>query len=127
MTATQPQFNPASPRDLCTTQISTGTTGQSDAVDIFGHTLTSIQFSTGWDAASATFLVSLDGTTYQSLYCSSGEYTLTGAGASVTMLVAPADFVGFRKLKIRSGTAGSAVAQSATRTLTFGLTSIFDG
>ncbi len=66
-----------------------------------------------WDAAVLTFQVSQDNSTWNNLYDANGtEYTVQAA-ASRSIILPPADFVGIRYIKVRSGTAGSAVTQTS--------------
>jgi hypothetical protein len=89
----------------------------SGAVDLNGCGLVRIQMPAGWDAAVLTFQVSLDGLTFANLYDRAGnEYTVQVA-ASSSIIVPPSDFAGLRWLKVRSGTAGVAVNQTAERVL----------
>ena len=70
-----------------------------------------------WTAANLTFQSALD-VTYQNVYKEDGtEYTVTAA-ASRNIGLDPVMFRHAAKLKIRSGTSGSAVNQTADRTVT---------
>ena len=90
----------------------------SGVADLTGFMLAGIQMPSAWTAASLTFQVSLDGTTFQDMYATDGtEVTVTGAAASRFLAFVPSDFAGARYLKVRSGTSGSAVTQGAARTL----------
>jgi hypothetical protein len=126
MTATSPQFNPPSPRDLVTTQIANAAS-LSDSVDLKGHSLIAIQMPADWTAADITFQTSFDGTTYQNLYDASGnEYTVTTSDDR-NVLIPAADFIAFRYLKLRSGTAVSPINQGGTRTVTLAIAPFFSG
>jgi effector-binding domain-containing protein len=92
-------------------------TSLSGAVDLGGRKLVAIVMPSGWDAAGLTFQASPDGVTYYNVYDGATERGLTVA-ASYYSALAIGDWVGIRWLKIRSGTAGSAVNQTAERTLT---------
>lgn len=73
-----------------------------------------------WDAASITFQVSADGgTTWVELYDTTGtnNTTLTVA-ASRYLVLDPNVWIGINHIKIRSGTSGSPVNQTADRILT---------
>lgn len=89
----------------------------SGAVDLGGRKLVAIVMPSGWDAAGLTFQASPDGVTYYNLYDGSSERTVNVA-ASYYSALAIGDWVGVRWLKVRSGTAGSAVNQTAERVLT---------
>ena len=89
----------------------------SGAVDLGGRKLVAIVMPAAWDAAGLTFQASPDGVTYFNVYDGATERGLTVA-ASYYSALAIGDWVGFRFIKIRSGTAASAVNQTAARTLT---------
>lgn len=90
----------------------------SGAVDCSAGRAARISMPAAWDTANLTFQASADGVTYNNLYDSSGtEYTVTAA-ASRSILLPLVDFISIRYLKIRSGTSGSAVNQTAARTIT---------
>ncbi len=89
----------------------------SDALDLKGYGLTGFQMPTSWTTANLTFQVSVDGTTYQNLYDDLGNEVTVTAAASRFIRVDPALFVGFEKIKVRSGTSGSAVNQAAARSI----------
>jgi hypothetical protein len=89
----------------------------SDAVDLGGRKLVAIVMPSSWTAASLTFQASPDGVTYDDLYDSATERSVTAA-ASRYLAFNIADWVSVRFLKIRSGTAGTPVNQAAARTLT---------
>lgn len=90
----------------------------SGVADLTGFMLAGIQMPAAWTAASLTFQVSIDGTTYTDMYATDGtEVTVTGAAASRFLAFVPSDFAGARYLKVRSGTTGSPVNQGAARTL----------
>jgi hypothetical protein len=82
--------------------------------------LVGLQMPGTWTAASLTFAVSFDGTTYVPLYWDGAEYTIAAAGgaaASLGVSLEPSAFAGWAFVKVRSGTAASAVNQTAERTL----------
>jgi hypothetical protein len=94
----------------------------SAAGDLGPACLSAILMPASWTAADLTFQGSVDGTTFFNLYQSDNagndaEY-LVGADASRIIVVPLADWAGIRFLKVRSGTAGSPVAQGAARVLT---------
>ena len=89
----------------------------SGAVDLGGRKLVAIDMPSSWTAASLTFQASPDGVTYDDLYDSATERSVTAA-ASRYLAFNIADWVSVRFLKIRSGTAGTPINQAAARTLT---------
>jgi len=91
----------------------------SGAVDLTAYRLFAIVMPASWTAASLTFQVSPDGTNYADLYDDTGsEVTFTAAASRVIQNTNPGRWLGFRYIKVRSGTSGSAVNQAAARTLT---------
>jgi hypothetical protein len=88
----------------------------SGAIQLIGRIPAGLYMPATWTAAVVTFSVSLDGVTYYKANNSSGEVSRTVV-ASDYMALDPADFYGINFIKIRSGTAASAVAQGADRTL----------
>ena len=86
-------------------------------VDLGGRKLVAIVMPGTWTAASLTFQASPDGVNFFNVYDGATERALTVA-ASYYSALNIADWVGIRWLKVRSGTAGSAVNQVAERTLT---------
>lgn len=95
----------------------------SDAIALKGFTPVMIIMPGTWTAASLSFQISYDGSTYVNLYYLSSlavtEYALTSPAASYAIaLPASTMFTGATHLKVRSGTAGSAVNQDAARTMT---------
>ena len=89
----------------------------SGAVDLGGRKLVGIIMPDTWTAAGLTFQGSIDGTNFFNVYDGSSERTVNVA-ASYYSALALSDWVGFRWIKIRSGTAASAVNQAAERVLT---------
>ena len=89
----------------------------SGAVDIGDNVVVGIVIPAAWTVAVITFDASIDGTTYGPLYDRYGtEYTVQVAAARAIPLSIQ-DFVGFRYLKIRSGTSGTPVNQGAERVI----------
>lgn len=88
----------------------------STAIDLEGSSVIAIQMPAAWDAANLTFQGSHDGTTYADLYDSSGEFAVTAA-ASRFIVVDPIKLLSARFLKVRSGTTGVPVNQTAARTI----------
>lgn len=89
----------------------------SGAVDLGGRKLVAIIMPDAWTAAGLTFQGSVDGTNFFNVYDGATERALT-VSASYYSAFNIADWVGFRWIKVRSGTAGSAVNQAAERVLT---------
>lgn len=90
----------------------------SDAINTGGGLPVAIQMPAAWTSAALTFQGSMDGSTYQSIYCSDGtEYSIVAAVATNVAGFDSSIFVGFNYIKIRSGTAGSPVTQGAERGL----------
>ena len=82
--------------------------------------LVAIQMPAAWDAASLTFAVSHDGTTFVPLHWAGAEYTILAAGgaaASLGVSLDPDAFMGWPVVRVRSGTSAAAVNQAAARTL----------
>lgn len=90
----------------------------SAAVNIAHMDLFAIEMPAAWTAASLTFQGSYDGTTYSDLYDDAGnEVTFTVDASRYVLIRTPAQFFGLKKLKVRSGTTGSAVNQGAARSI----------
>jgi hypothetical protein len=81
------------------------------------NTLCGVMLPAAWTAAVITFQVSLDNTTFVDLHDRNGEVSFPTAGASRGLQCDPAQFAGWRYLKIRSGTSATPVAQGADRIL----------
>ena len=89
------------------------------AIDIGDGGLVAIQMPSAWTAASVTFQASahLNGT-YNDVYDITGtELSITGAAASRYIPLNASTFGGMRYIKIRSGTTGTPVVQTANRTI----------
>jgi hypothetical protein len=89
----------------------------SGAVDLKGRKLVAIIMPASWTAASLTFQGSVNDTDYFNVYDGATERALIVA-ASYYSALNIGDWVGFRYLKIRSGTAASAVNQGGARVIT---------
>lgn len=84
----------------------------SAALDLQGLALTAIQIPAAFTGASITFQGSFDNSTFQAIYNTSNTaYSIT-VGTSRTYAINPADFAGFRYIKIVS-----ASAEGAERTI----------
>ena len=84
-----------------------------------GLRLFGIVMPSSWTTANLSFQASIDGgTTYVDIMDATGtEYVVT-AGTSRFIPVDPTPFSAISLLKVRSGTTGTPVNQSGTRTLT---------
>ena len=69
-----------------------------------------------WTAAAITMRVSHDGVTFVDMYDTIGEWR-TAAAADRGISLEPLQFVAWRYLQVRSGTAGTPVAQGAERVI----------
>jgi len=115
----RPERGVSSPIELISVSISTGATGLSSEIDLTGHVLVGVLMSTAWTDAGITFAAATAETgTYQSVYGSTGDETTLTVDASRFVSLTPLTSVGYRWLKVRSGTVGTPVAQAAARTLT---------
>jgi hypothetical protein len=95
-------------------------TSFSTAIDLGDSQLSAVWMPAAWTAASVTFEVSLDGATWRNLYFGAGVLTVAAAGgaaANLTFSVARDPFIGWRYVRIRSGTVASPVNQLAEREL----------
>jgi len=92
-------------------------TSLSAAVYIRGGLLAVIEMPAAWDAANLTFQASGDGTNYFNLYDEFGTEVTVTASTSRRIRLEPSQWAGIQYLKIRSGTAGTPVTQTAERTL----------
>jgi len=94
----------------------------SSAVQIAGYHFYGIVMPDTWDASTTlTFQCSHDGSTYQELQDDSGAaVSVSGAAASknISLDSIALKLVPWNSIKIRSGTASSAVPQTAERTIT---------
>lgn len=89
----------------------------SDAIRPNGAAMVGIEMPATWTTANLTFQVSVDGTTYNNLYDSTGTEVTVTAAASRYIQLNPASFEGFLYVKVRSGTSGTPVNQGGARTI----------
>lgn len=90
----------------------------SGAVPIGEKVITGIVMPSAWTAAALTFQVSVDdGTTWSDLYDSTGTEVNFPTAASRFVAVDPSLWLGVSHVKVRSGTAGVAVNQAASRAI----------
>ncbi len=80
-------------------------------------TISGFQMPPAWDAANLTFQLSDDNVTYQNAYDSGGVEIVVNAVAGRFIPVDPSAFNGFLYVKLRSGTSGAPVNQTAARTV----------
>lgn len=86
-------------------------------IDLRGAALIRVCMPADWDAAAVTFQVAPPGGDFVNLYKNDGtEYSLTTA-AGRGVIIPPADLPMVGRLKVRSGTNGSPVNQTANRVL----------
>lgn len=91
----------------------------SGTIDIGTNSLFAIVMPASWTAANLTFQVSADGANFFDLYDDAGtEVTFTAAASRVIQNSNPGRWLGFRYLKVRSGTSGTPVNQGGARSLT---------
>ncbi len=93
----------------------------SEALHLGGLAIFGVVMPAAWTTAKISFDVSVDGTTYQHLYDSSGSEVTADveAGTSyVFELSQAALLMPWRWVKVRSGVAGAFVNQGGARTLT---------
>lgn len=91
----------------------------SGAVHLEGLALAALIVPSGWDAADITFQASIDGTNWFNVHEAGSDTEVTvQAGASRYIALSPDSFRGIQRVKVRSGTSGSAVNQADEVTLT---------
>lgn len=89
----------------------------SDALEIDGSAVVGIVMPAAWTAANLTLQASADDTTYNNVYDELGTEKTIVASTSRYIPLNPADFLGMNSIKVRSGTAGTAVNQAAARSV----------
>ncbi len=90
----------------------------SAAVNLGGVHIRRIQLPAAWTAAPLTFQSSEDGVTFNDLYDSSGEFSLSTAATGTSRVVSiPTALPVLNYVKVRSGSSASAVNQAAARTV----------
>lgn len=102
-----------------TVSIPINTSIMATGIDLQGCTPAAIEMPSAWDAANITLAASktLSGT-YINVYDQFGTEVTITAAASRFIVLPPADWWSFRYIKLRSGTSGTPVNQTAARTLT---------
>jgi hypothetical protein len=87
----------------------------SDGGALGGRIPTIIMMPAEWTAAGLTFQGSHDGTTYYDLYDEDGTELTIPTSATRRIIISPTHFTDHKYLKVRSGTAATAIAQGAER------------
>lgn len=87
----------------------------SAAVDLAGGRLFAIMMPADWTAADLTFQACHAGTTFHNVYNEDDQEVVVQAAEDRFIILNPARWLGVRKLKVRSGTAASAVTQGGAR------------
>jgi hypothetical protein len=90
----------------------------SGAINLGNTVLAGLILPGTWDAAVLTFQGSIDGSTYADIYDGTTERSLTTAGVlGKAITLDSSTWMAWRYIKIRSGTAGTPVTQTAQRTI----------
>lgn len=90
----------------------------SNAIDVPGHVLVGIVMPPTWTSANLTFQGSVDGSTFLNVFVEGGGEFQVTAFANRLIIVDPTRLYGLRSLRVRSGTSGTPVAQTADRVIT---------
>jgi hypothetical protein len=92
----------------------------SGAVQLGGASVLRIVMPAGWDAAALTFQVSEDGSTFRELNAAGDSEAAVSIAVSAgkAYQLVPSTLAAQLWLKVRSGTSGSPVNQTAARTIT---------
>ena len=100
-------------------------TSLSAAVNLGGLRLFGLSMPSAWTTAAITFQSSYDnGVTWQNMYDASGNEVMITAAASRNIALDPVLFSAIPMIKVRSGTAGSAVNQAQDSVVTLVLRSV---
>ena len=102
--------------DLQTATIANGA-ALSGAVPLGEKTLVGILMPAGWDAAAMTFQGSVDDANFSELVATSGSAISFTVAAGQLILVDPTTWRGITNVKVRSGTSGAPVNQTADRAI----------
>ena len=103
--------------DFQTATIGVGTSLSAE-VALGEKTLVGIVMPAGWDAASLTFQATPDDATFSELQDGAGSAVSFTVSAGVFVQVDPTKWRGITGIKVRSGTSGAPVNQTANRVLT---------
>lgn len=87
----------------------------SGAIDFGPYRLSAIIMPAAWDAAALTFQGSIDGSDFADIVDSSNTERSWTVAAGKMICATPVDFWALRYLKLRSGTSGTPVNQTAAR------------
>jgi hypothetical protein len=87
----------------------------SNAINLRGEVLVAVRMPAAWTAAGITFQVSMDNVTYLNAYAAGGGEVALVVVAAHHVWLDPAAYMGFRWIKVRSGTGGTPVNQLAER------------
>jgi len=113
----------ASKRTSATITISTAADGASEAVNITGLSLAGVSMGSAWTDAKLGIQASIDGSTFQNVYNTAGDFLTYATSASRTVVFNPAETSGLQLIRLVSeSSAGVATPQAATRTLKLILT-----
>lgn len=88
----------------------------SDAADLGSKRLVGVLLAASTEGSVVTFQVSVDGVNYFDLYSAAGEYSIAFTDPCA-LIVSAVDFLAFPYVKIRTGTSGSASAQTGAQTV----------
>ena len=105
-------------RDTKTATIANGAS-LSDAVDLTGLSVIGIVMPATWTTATLSFQGSHDGSTYQELKDEFDTLLSYNPLVACNRSVDPTHLLPWRYIKVRSGTAASAVNQGGARIITF--------
>lgn len=89
----------------------------SDGIDLKGYTLCGVEMPADWTDANLTFQGRTKGGIWSNVYDRYGNELVVVADDDRYIPIDPLDFLGVEEIKVRSGTSGSAVNQSAARTI----------
>lgn len=103
-----------------TVTILNGTALSTASVDLRNEQLVGVIMPAGWDAASLTFQSGIDGQTWGNVFLATGELSFPSADVAAGNVLAFDTHVTppMRFVKVRSGTSGAAVNQTADRVIT---------
>ena len=93
-------------------------TSLSAEIDLGIKVVVGIAMPAAWDAAALTFQGSIDGVTWIELTTSAGAALSYTVAAGQFIMIDPTLWRGINAIKVRSGTLGTPVNQTANRTLT---------
>lgn len=110
-------------RTFASISLTTAADGLSEAIDLTGHVLSCVLMSTAWTDARIGVFASVDNSTnFYAVYNNLGDNLTFPTSASRVVVFNNAEMAGLQRIKIISeSSAGTAIAQTATRTLKLGL------